>query len=288
MGKYLKKKVDKFMMHLDVNDGGISRVLATTGEREKVFMSILKSTVKEGDVCFDLGANIGYPTMFMADNVGDSGIVYAVEPDKHNCELLDLNINENNFVNRCEVTQCAITKDDGEIDFWLASAPNLNSVQKTKNSTKKITVPAYNLGTYLENRRYPNFIKMDVEGAEVGIFEGALEYFTENRGRTNILLEVHPQFYDSGNDFEEILKKFFAIGFNPKYLVSTPVGQPQKFKDAGYKPKYQVNTDGFVRGVYTDVKEEDFLNFSCNTHNQPYPGGVSKKIVRCFMIGRDH
>ncbi len=172
---YARKKVDKFDMHLDLTDGGISSVLYHQGGREKVFMSILKSTVKEGDVCFDLGANIGYPTMFMADKVGKDGVVYCAEPDPHNIELLELNIKENNFKDRCEVNQCAVTKEDGEIDFWLASAPNLNSVQKTKNSKEKITVPSYNFSTYFKDRKYPNFIKMDVEGAEVDILDGAVK-----------------------------------------------------------------------------------------------------------------
>ena len=286
--KYLKKKVDKFLMHLDTEDGGISRVLATVGEREKVFMSILKSTVAEGDTCVDLGGNIGYATLFMADNVGKEGTVYAIEPDPHNIELLELNVAENSFNDRCEVTQAAITLEDGEMDFWLASAPNLNSVQKTKNSTKKIVVPAYNFGSFMKDRKYPNFVKMDVEGHEVSIFEGALEYFTKNRGKTNILLEVHPQFYSEGNNFGEILKKYFEIGFEPKYLVSTPVGKPTKIIEAGYTPKFEIPTDGFIRGVYTDVKPDDFIEFSTKTHKQPYPGGISPKIVRCVMIGRDH
>ena len=49
---------------------------------------------------------------------------------------------------------------------------------------------------------------MDIEGHEVKVFEGALEYFTKNReGVTKILLEVHPHFYNPNNDFEKILKE---------------------------------------------------------------------------------
>ena len=62
------------------------------------------------------------------------------------------------------------------------------------------------------DRTYPNFIKMDVEGHEVKIFEGALEYFTKNKGRTNFLVEVHPHFYDKENDFAKILREYAKIG----------------------------------------------------------------------------
>ena len=52
------KKVEKFTMKLDINDGGISSVLHRVGIREKLFMGLLKRSIKDGDVCIDLGANI--------------------------------------------------------------------------------------------------------------------------------------------------------------------------------------------------------------------------------------
>ena len=59
----VKKQIDKFIMNLDLEDGGISSALYSQGKREIAFMSILRETVKEGDVCVDLGANIGYTTL---------------------------------------------------------------------------------------------------------------------------------------------------------------------------------------------------------------------------------
>ena len=46
--------------------------------------------------------------------------------------------------------------------------------------------------------------KMDIEGHEVKVFEGGLDYFSKNSGNTKFLLEVHPHFYDGENDFEKI------------------------------------------------------------------------------------
>ena len=50
---------------------------------------------------------------------------------------------------------------------------------------------------------------MDVEGHEVKIFEGALDYFTKNEGNTNILVEVHPHLYGENNDFEKNIARIF-------------------------------------------------------------------------------
>ena len=67
----VEKKIDKFNMKLDLSDNGISSALYHSGAREKAFMSLLQKTVKEGDICVDLGANIGYTALFMLDKCWD-------------------------------------------------------------------------------------------------------------------------------------------------------------------------------------------------------------------------
>ena len=141
----VERIINGMNMHLDLEDGGISEALYYRGEREKVFMSIMNHVVNEDMVCFDLGSNIGYTTLLMCRNVGRNGKVYGIEPDEHNLELLKKNISANDFEN-CEITHCAMSNFDGEIDFWMAeSGPNLSSVQKTKHSTKKISVPCFTM-----------------------------------------------------------------------------------------------------------------------------------------------
>ena len=278
------KQVDDHEMILDIHDGGISNVLYRVGYRERVFMSILRNEVNKDMTVIDLGANIGYTTLIMCKNVGN-GRVYAIEPDPHNIDILTKNIEHNNYKDVCKITQAAIDKEDGNLEFWIASAPNLNSVQKTKNSIRKIDVPALSLPTFIENEmegRYPNFIKMDIEGHEVSVFEGALDYFANNSGSTKILMEVHPQFYNEDNDFESILAEYMKIGFNSRYVVSTPVPQPALFRDKGYEPRESIPTDGFVRGFYNNISNDDLLELACRQHNE----GASKKIVRSFMIER--
>ena len=282
--QWVKKKVGGFDMILNPYDGGISAALYVQGYREKAFMGILQNTVSEGMTCLDLGGNIGYTTLYMCRGVGKTGKVYAIEPDPNSIELLRANISESGYDEICEVTQCAITDENKTLDFWQADKPNLSSVHKTKHSTEKISVEAYDLETFFENRDFPNFIKMDVEGHEVAIFRGGLNYFSNNTGQpTSILLEVHPHFYGPDNDFESVLKDYFAIGFRPRFTVATPVPQPRLFKEAGYEPVADIETDGFHRGIYGEISPDDLLRFACRENIE----GTSKKIVRSFMLSRD-
>ena len=279
----VQQYVGNFTMTLDLADNGISQVLYSTGGREAAFMGILQDTVKLVIVCFDLCSNIGYTTLYMLNNVGEDGFVYAIEPGKHNLELLKKNVEQNEFEDICEITEGAISSKDGSLDFWLADAPNLHSFTKTHRSTDKVSVNAHTLETFLKDREFPNFIKMDVEGHEVDILKGGLNYFKNNPGHINILIEVHPSLYNEENDFAEILKEYFAIGFKPKHVVTTPIPQPRLFKEAGYEPIKSVQTDGFHRGIYGPISEEHLLEFACKEN----PEGNSKKIVRSFMITRD-
>jgi FkbM family methyltransferase len=276
----LKRKVDKFTMHLCPSDGGISRVLMNRGKREAGFMHLIRENINTGDICFDLGANIGYATLFMADKCGASGKVYAIEPDPHNLNLLNLTIEENNFQNIVDVEQCMVSNIDKDQDFWIARAPNLNSVHKTKHSIRKIVVKSHRLDSFLENKECPNFIKMDVEGHEVQILDAAVDYFSKQDKNIKILMEVHPQYYSEENSLEKVFEKYFASGFNCKHIISTPNPQPKLFKDSGYEPIMSFKTDGFHRGLYENIKNEDAIKFTCRLNRE----GSSKKIARSIMI----
>ena len=281
MNLYLKE-IENLKILLDLNSEGISRPLYYQGGREKVFMNLLKKEISEGDTCIDLGSNIGYTTIFMCNSAGKSGKVYAIEPDPYNVKILKETLRINDF-NNYEVFEIAISDKNGIIDFWQSNKSNLSSVEKTKNSNRKIEVECKSLNKFLEDKNYPNFIKMDIEGHEVKVFEGGLDYFSKNNGKTKILLEVHPQFYNSNNDFSKIVNEYFKLGFNSKYVVSTPVSRPKKFIEKNYVPIKEVHTDGFIRGLYNNISNDDLLEFSCKEHQE----GNSKKIVRSFMIERE-
>ena len=58
------------------------------------------------------------------------------------------------------------------------------------------------------------------------------------------------------------------------------------FVELGYKPLHIVKTDGFERGIYKDIKNEDVIKIACEENLEPWKGGHSKKIARSIMISR--
>ena len=90
---FVIKTIHGFKIYLDKKDPGISRTLIKPKffrkwHREPEFMDIIEKEVTKGMVAFDLGANIGYVTLCLANLIGKQGHVYAVEPSPHNFEIL--------------------------------------------------------------------------------------------------------------------------------------------------------------------------------------------------------
>ena len=52
-------------------------------------------------------------------------------------------------------------------------------------------------------------------------------------------------------------------------------------------PFQEIPTDGVVRGIYNNIKEEDLIEFACKENIEDSGRKVSKKIVRSFMITRE-
>ena len=104
---FLRKEFDNFVMDLDPKDKGISGVLYRNGKREQAFMKVMNESIKEGDTCIDLGANIGYATLHMSNKAGEEGKVYAIEP-KRNLAVA---------VRYCHLKHLAVFTDfiDGEV-----------------------------------------------------------------------------------------------------------------------------------------------------------------------------
>lgn len=130
-----------------------------------------------GDLVFDVGANCGVSTFHFSQAVGPTGKVFAFEPDPANYEFLVRNIERHRLANVVPVKQ-AISGSNGMADFHsegtlgsglsrYASRPSLGTVEQVETITLARACAEY--GT-------PSFLKMDIEGAEVGVLEAATEF----------------------------------------------------------------------------------------------------------------
>lgn len=266
-------------MYLSDTLTGLSAHLYGDGYHEPAFMYLLRKEAK-GKLAIDIGANIGYSTLSLCRNMDR---VIAIEPDDRSRKILKKNIKLNKFKEKVKIYNFAVSDKKGEKTFYLSKHPNLSAFNKNKKYwTKKVkvkTITIDDLGIV------PNFIKMDLEGHELEVINGAINSLKKT-DFCRILLEVHPQFYNKKRNFANILKKLIKIGYKIKYLISAAVPCPDEFKKRGYVPFKEIKAAEFKRGIFKNIIVEDAIKFSTNTYNQiiPESGKTSKKIVRAIML----
>ena len=137
-----------------------------------------QSEPETGDLVYDLGANIGVVTIALARRVGPTGRVVAFEPDPGNAAILRRNITAAELTN-VTVVEAAVSAEngttqfvaDGSIGSGLASARAESLLPGSPE--RRVTVPVITLATAFAEHGVPTWIKMDIEGAEVGALQAA-------------------------------------------------------------------------------------------------------------------
>jgi len=289
--KHVEKRVGKYIMKMNATGGGIHKTLRGIGtkkRREPELLYLLEQEIKPGMIVMDLGANIGYITLLMAELVGPKGRVYAMEPDPSNYKLLKYNVRINSFNDRVICYEVAISNKLGMTKFYAGkNASNLGALTQHKKSVSKpIIVKCNTLTTFFQEHDPVNFIKMDIEGAEVQVLDGMYNYIKSNDFPCKIVMELHPMFYKSGEGGLHFwMKKFLESGFKTKCVISAAVPIPDKFKKWGYNEPSRVIRN---KGFYYNFLDKHMLDACCHINKQWMPGKkkYSPKIARYVLIER--
>jgi FkbM family methyltransferase len=262
--RHVVRNVHNYEMILDLYDLGLSRVLIFFGTREFDHKLILERELKHGMTLLDLGANIGYYAIMESNLIGDSGYIYALEPHPANVELLKNNIQLNKISDRIEVHQMGGSNKNSIEKLCVSAESNLHSFVKDKNSSDEtVDVPTTTIPEFCKGRKKIDFIRMDIEGYEVEVFEGLLPALEDDSFRPSILFETHRPKYTKNHTIKESLKRMFEKGYIAKIIVSNE-GPTAKFSEYGYKADIVFPTDGMVRGLYYGISNEDAIEFICD------------------------
>jgi len=154
---------------------GAGALIYYQGASEPDTAGFIRHFLKPGMVFADVGANLGEYTLLAAHVLGTSGRVHAFEPNPNVFEILRKNIELNHCGN---VTACpeAVWERETVVGFELTPNPGLSAVQpekQGKESARTITVRTVTLDNYFADATKPNLIKVDVEGAELQVLNGA-------------------------------------------------------------------------------------------------------------------
>jgi FkbM family methyltransferase len=146
------------------------------------------------EVFVDIGANIGVHTVWLSRKVGSSGVVLAVEPERTNFTILNLNKRINNLSNVIPI-MLALGADSGEAQLLVPRPSVMGQVTTIPSSTlvkpSVVTVDCETLDNVISalGISQVSAIKIDVEGAELGVIQGAEQ--TVMKFRPRLVIEAH-------------------------------------------------------------------------------------------------
>jgi len=164
------------------------------GEFEKMETEFVKKLLRSGMTVVDAGAHHGLYALLASKRVGRNGKVIAVEPSPRECKRLERHLR----LNRCsntELVSCALGENPGETDLFLVDGTQdwCNSLRPPAVDVPVRTVRAAvrRLDDVLAKSGVTrvDFMKLDVEGAELSVLHGARNLL-QKEPRPAILAEV--------------------------------------------------------------------------------------------------
>lgn len=174
-----------YWMALDLADY-IERCIYFFGYYEKGLARWLQARLAPGMVVCDVGAHVGQYTLLAASVVGPSGRVYAFEPEPRIFARLEENIRRNGM-NNVVLRRCAVCNRSGKATFYIHEGGDFQSGNHSLLPDQKlmrfrtITVDTIRLDDILQKEPRLDFMKIDVEGAEMAVLQGATQSITFHR-----------------------------------------------------------------------------------------------------------
>lgn len=152
----------------------------------------VRENLVDGSIFIDVGAHMGRFTLLGARSVGNDGLVLSLEPDQRVFRQLVENVGLNKFQNVTALPVAAF-KDNCLVSFKLSNTSGWSSLTDMHKDSifNEVHIPAFKLDTIIESLKIESvdLIKIDVEGAEDKVLEGATKILDEYEPK--LLIEIH-------------------------------------------------------------------------------------------------
>jgi FkbM family methyltransferase len=172
--------------------------------------------VKPEDIVIDAGANEGFLSLIFSKLVEDKGFVFSFEPDSFNIQKFISNMEVNASIKNIKIEDLLLWDKNAYIDFYETGsvASSAHWIPENVISTKKeaITLDSW---AVKNNITKIDFIKMDIEGAEIEAVEGCREII--NNFKPNFAIASY-HIVNNEPTYIRIEKFFKSIGYPCKTI----------------------------------------------------------------------
>src|SRR5262245_2231571 len=186
-----------------------------------------RDAVRPGMNALDVGANVGAYSLLLGQWVGSSGAVFAFEPAPEAYDGLRRHIGLNNLAPIVTPVRAAVGAASSTARFVVEpTAGESRLATAGDGGARTVEVPVTTIDDFCaRNRLTPDFIKIDVEGAELDVLRGARETIQRTRGRLALFVEMHPSLWPRlGTSLNEVTAELEAQKLDAVPL--TPTASP--------------------------------------------------------------
>lgn len=206
--KVIKNYGVKIKVGKHISENITSFIYSGAYEGEEV--AILSKVLKPTDKVLEIGAGLGFLTIFCAKQIGSKNIVaYEANP------LLIEKIKENFSLNNVnpDIQNVILGDTESEVDFFVEDSFWSSSTIRRSDEAKVIKVKSININDILLDMR-PNFIIMDIEGGEKELI-----YKINFNLIDKLLIEIHPHVIGN-TQATKIIAYLFEKGFELDFALS--------------------------------------------------------------------
>ena len=180
--------------------------------------TVVHQAVKKGMTVCDVGANIGYHTLRMAQWVGEQGRVFAFEPDAENYRLLVKNIAANNFKNVVAIQKAVCEKTGKACLYFCEGHRGDHRIFDSQDDRKTAAIETMAMDDFITEAGRVDFIKMDIQGAE-GLALQGMDKFLRDNGRLIFMTEFEPiLLLKAGTSPQHFLNRLIEYGFQLRWI----------------------------------------------------------------------
>ncbi len=217
--RIIKGKLNSFLMELDLSQWSDRSAFFLGRWYSLPIQKLLEQVLKQGDEVVDIGANVGMFSLAARNIVGSESRIYSFEPNPEPRKKLNRNI-EINQIKNIKVYPVGLGEIEEQLTLYV---PYINSGEGSLSRFSDHEYEAekcyevkveIKVGDDLLQAAAPRLVKIDVEGAEVGVLNGISKLI--DRCRPLIIAEYEPKHMSRfGYTFDDIL----AIAQSHSYKV---------------------------------------------------------------------
>lgn len=227
-----------YKLFVDSRDVSLAPHLIMDGVWEPAVTRLIDERVHPGMRVAEVGANVGYHSVHIAHRIGPRGVFAAFEANQRLAQLLAQSLEVNGLKTQSFVCACAAGAHFGEVEFKLfdrhLGASSLvvsdGTAAEYHDHITRVTVPATTLDLACPDWPHLDFLKIDAEGAEPLVLEGAKGLIARSP-QLEILLEFGPAFWPSIDAARGFLEGWLADGFHIQRLTRDGRTEPAAISD---------------------------------------------------------